>query len=225
MTIRPVYESLGQTFREFIFAAPRYQRGYTWDEPEVQDFLGDLAKCFQARRAGSPREHFLGGVVGVDEPIPGSVSRRCQLIDGQQRVTTFVIFARALELTLQELIESSAYRSHRLFLEESATAIRGEFLRIRIQVHREYKDEERYVPSEPDRPYFSAFLHQHPTEAARTRESHSRLYRAFELSLGKIKELLEAERTRQKKVDAIAELSDVLRNDLAIILILTSDSK
>ena len=65
-------------------------------DTEVEDFLNDLWKCYAARLAHSQRHHLFGGVVSAEGPSPGSARRLCELIDGQQRLATFVIFVNRL---------------------------------------------------------------------------------------------------------------------------------
>ena len=47
MAIEPVYTPIGRLFTQFIFQVPRYQRGYTWDDPQIDDYLRDLQRCFE----------------------------------------------------------------------------------------------------------------------------------------------------------------------------------
>ena len=97
--IEPRYMAIGRLFHEnFIFRVPKYQRGYAWGDSEVEDFLNDLWKCYSSRSAGRQRHHLFGGVVSAEGPSPGSARRLCELIDGQQRIATFVIFVTQLVL-------------------------------------------------------------------------------------------------------------------------------
>lgn len=62
-----------------------YQRNYEWPRPEVNDFWSEIR-----RAADSGEESFIGCVI-IEENDGGS----CQIVDGQQRVTTlFLIMAR-----------------------------------------------------------------------------------------------------------------------------------
>lgn len=66
------------------YEVPTYQREYAWDDEELDDFWSDLKNTVEDNR----QSHFLGQIVihQEDDPSP------CYLIDGQQRVTTSVIF-------------------------------------------------------------------------------------------------------------------------------------
>ena len=64
MRVNPQHISVGRLFQQhYVFRVPRYQRGYSWDEPQVADFIHDISRCYRARASGTPRHHFFGGVV------------------------------------------------------------------------------------------------------------------------------------------------------------------
>ena len=67
---------------------PRYQREYSWDEAELEDFWADLTTTVQDQDV-----HFFGQIViHHDEE-----EKKRYIIDGQQRTITTVIFLRALQ--------------------------------------------------------------------------------------------------------------------------------
>ena len=49
--------SLDELFHKRVFRVPDYQRGYSWEEQQVQEFLEDLELI------GSRRYHYTGTVV------------------------------------------------------------------------------------------------------------------------------------------------------------------
>src|ERR1043165_139843 len=87
MTFNIPSPSIGEVFRNhYPFFVPKYQRGYAWEDEEVSDFINDV-KALIAR--AKPRgTHFMGGMVNVYIPAPNSVSRRHEVVDGQQRMAT-----------------------------------------------------------------------------------------------------------------------------------------
>ena len=85
--------SLQQLFHERVFTIPDYQRGYAWETSHVQDFLEDLDYM------DPNRHHYTGTVVlharadgesVMDET--GTQLTPVDVVDGQQRLTTIVIF-------------------------------------------------------------------------------------------------------------------------------------
>ncbi len=69
---------------DYLLEVPPYQRPYAWTTEQVDDLLGDL----QAARTGdADTPYFLGSIVMVR----GGDSKRHELIDGQQRLTTLTM--------------------------------------------------------------------------------------------------------------------------------------
>lgn len=80
--------TIGQLFspgEEMIM--PPYQRSYSWGDKEAGDLLGDLR---EAALAGD--SHFLGAIVVVQPDD----SPQCEIVDGQQRLTTLTILLAVL---------------------------------------------------------------------------------------------------------------------------------
>ena len=93
-TIRGLFNTPNITFR-----IPPYQRGYSWetdqDRKQVVQFLEDLREHPQA--AGEQKSYFLGHFLFEQEQIGSS---EFFVIDGQQRLTTVVIFFHCLSREL-----------------------------------------------------------------------------------------------------------------------------
>jgi uncharacterized protein with ParB-like and HNH nuclease domain len=78
---------MGEVFRNhYPFFVPKYQRGYAWETEEVADFINDVKALSARTRPRTP--HFMGGMVNVYIPAANSVSRRHEVVDGQQRMAT-----------------------------------------------------------------------------------------------------------------------------------------
>ena len=79
---------------------PEYQRGYSWEEPQLDDFWIDLAEIYE----GNTRdEHFLGQVVIHKNKEDG----KRYIIDGQQRISTTIILLDILRTKFKELADST----------------------------------------------------------------------------------------------------------------------
>lgn len=79
-----------QAFRDCFYAIPDYQRAYVWEEEQVLQLLEDIDEQFAADAA---REYFIGTVlVSPNEDR----ERLFDVIDGQQRLTTFFLLLCAL---------------------------------------------------------------------------------------------------------------------------------
>lgn len=77
-----------------LLEIPFYQRAYVWGEEQWERFLGDMEFV-----AASKRPYFLGSIILKQESSGytwSEVSEVRTVIDGQQRLTTMVIFFKAL---------------------------------------------------------------------------------------------------------------------------------
>ena len=78
-------------FREFWFLIPEYQRSYVWKEDNINDLLDDLWYAYLNR---SDNEYFLGSL--VLKKTEEKEFREFEVLDGQQRLTTFFILMGVL---------------------------------------------------------------------------------------------------------------------------------
>ncbi|MCX2717462.1 DUF262 domain-containing HNH endonuclease family protein [Helicobacter sp. MIT 21-1697] len=86
------------TIKEFFegekqYIIPVYQRAYSWEEEQWKDFLADLEEATKGEN-----HYFFGNV--LLEKLSGDKTN--DIIDGQQRITTIIIFVRALCNVLKE---------------------------------------------------------------------------------------------------------------------------
>jgi hypothetical protein len=82
--------SIEEAFRECFYIVPDYQREYVWTDKEVQQLLDDINEQIDA---GSSREYFIGTVL----VSPVAQKNHYEMIDGQQRLTTFFLLLCALK--------------------------------------------------------------------------------------------------------------------------------
>ena len=94
------------------FFIPPYQRNYEWDESQCAAFWDDVLATYKKNKAGNKTEHFFGTLTYFQsEPIFGQPTQLV-LIDGQQRVTTTMLFLLAMrdlldDVRAKEFIDSS----------------------------------------------------------------------------------------------------------------------
>ncbi len=81
--------TIEEAFRECFYIVPDYQREYVWTEKEVQQLLQDIDEEFDV---GDKREYFIGTVL----VSPTAQKSHFEVIDGQQRLTTFFLLLCAL---------------------------------------------------------------------------------------------------------------------------------
>jgi hypothetical protein len=82
--------SVEDAFRECFYIVPDYQREYVWTDKEVQQLLDDIDEQIDG---GASREYFIGTVIVA----PTAEKNHFEVIDGQQRLTTFFLLLLALK--------------------------------------------------------------------------------------------------------------------------------
>jgi len=87
--------SVEEAFRECFYVVPDYQREYVWTEKEVHQLLQDIDEQIDG---GSTREYFVGTVL----VSPATERNHFEVIDGQQRLTTFFLLLCALRHQFQD---------------------------------------------------------------------------------------------------------------------------
>ncbi len=87
------------------FVIPEYQRPYAWGIPVCDKLFSDVDDYLtldEAPHGGAVDQYFFGSVI-----IDCSTSGELQLIDGQQRTTTFLLLLSALKLRLLDALEAT----------------------------------------------------------------------------------------------------------------------
>lgn len=82
--------SIEEAFRECFYIVPDYQREYVWTDKEVHQLLEDINEQIDS---SSTREYFIGTVL----VSPSDEKNHFEVIDGQQRLTTFFLLLCALK--------------------------------------------------------------------------------------------------------------------------------
>ena len=95
------------------FIVPKYQRAYAWEDKQLKDFLEDIQN-----QVGN-KEYFLGTILFQNEGLSNSGFEQIYVVDGQQRITTLIIFMKELLSELQEKDKTTDYsRDLRRYLKE-----------------------------------------------------------------------------------------------------------
>ena len=79
--------SISSAFKDH-YIVPDYQREYVWKDEQIEQLTSDLLEAYNA---DNRKSYFLGTIVTYDS------RNRFELIDGQQRLTTFFILLCAIK--------------------------------------------------------------------------------------------------------------------------------
>jgi hypothetical protein len=106
-------ESLKSIFKDRLFKIPDYQRGYAWTTRQLKDFWEDLvnlpADRYHYTGLLSLKEVSRAELAGWDQErwlIEDRGFKPFHIVDGQQRLTTFVIFIQEVVRLIKRLSEN-----------------------------------------------------------------------------------------------------------------------
>ena len=117
-------QSLDSLFKEKLFRIPDYQRGYAWQKNQLKDFWEDLINL------SSDRKHYTG-VLTLNEVenkdktaneywlVEDYSYKVYHVVDGQQRLTTFVVFLQAFIDSFREREKNDDKTDKEIYVTES----------------------------------------------------------------------------------------------------------
>lgn len=129
--------SLDSLFKEKLFRIPDYQRGYAWQPVQLKAFWEDLINL------SNGRSHYTGVLTLKEIPseqirendkeywlVEDHAYKLYHIVDGQQRLTTFVIFAQAFIDFVRSLPEHKGKSDEAIFITDSLSVadVQGKFL-------------------------------------------------------------------------------------------------
>lgn len=224
MTIETAHQSITVLFEQNqTFEVPKYQREYAWDADAIEDFVEDLEKCLHARLEGERRNHFFGGVVSARLNVPGSSRPSYEVIDGQQRISSFVMLAAAVVFSMKaissdiEAEEPSEQDEKALnYLQQTVSKIESLYLTHRYAVGLEYKVVPKLTLSKADNTFFQSILAG--DDPATERPSHERIKHAWNRLQTFLSSELEVAGSASDKATKLQHLIDhVLAEDCTVI--------
>lgn len=234
MTIQTDQYSIKALFEQKqTFTVPKYQRSYAWEEESVQDFVEDIAKCLKGRADGNPKHHFFGGVVTVRKEVPGSTRDNYEIIDGQQRLSSFVMLIagvlRNIESILEELGDDvAALDPHDLaakkYLTETSKTLKGLFVLYRDNKGIEYVDVPKLHLSKADHEFFRKTISGEDLEPSR--DSHYRITHAWkEICYFVDNKMFKHKPTASDKAAHIQQLVDKVLGKDCTVVFMCSDTR
>ncbi len=72
-----------------MFNIPKYQRAYAWGKKQLEDFVDDI------ENQKLDKDYFFGTILFQEKEISGGFEN-IDIVDGQQRITTLIIFMKLL---------------------------------------------------------------------------------------------------------------------------------
>ncbi|MDP7071124.1 MAG: DUF262 domain-containing HNH endonuclease family protein [Phycisphaerales bacterium] len=129
--------SLDSLFKEKLFRIPDYQRGYAWQIEQLKAFWEDLVNL------SAGRSHYTGVLTLKQIPaddinesdkeywlVDDHSYKLHHIVDGQQRLTTFVVFLQAFLNLVESLPEHDGQSADDIYISDSLSvaAVRSKYL-------------------------------------------------------------------------------------------------
>lgn len=145
MNIKPKDKSIKSLFISGNqFSIPRFQREYSWDKKNYQEFFNDMVNCLTIKEGKlEANNYFLGTMLFVgDYSEVQENTKPILVVDGQQRITTITILFSALSDRFRRIGEEKL--SEQIFRY--------------IMTEDDDGNEVRILESKTHYPYFSFFI-------------------------------------------------------------------
>ncbi|QRM89191.1 DUF262 domain-containing protein [Lacinutrix sp. WUR7] len=126
------------------FSIPRFQREYSWDKKNYQEFIDDMLNCLVLKDEKlESKSYFLGTMLFIgDYSETGDKDQYIYVVDGQQRITTITILFSALSDRFRSINED----------------VLSEQVFRYIMTQNDDGDDIRILESKTHYPYFSFYI-------------------------------------------------------------------
>ena len=189
------------------FVVPKYQRSFSWSDSEINDFWSDIEACYLDSIQNQESSHFFGGIVCVKHSIEATSMSEYELIDGQQRMASFVILVSCLHNWLKEISE----KRPKLKIEAEAVMDRTKkYLEWSETINRQKQRGIKLTLTKRDEKFFKKLISgEDVQEESKARESNKRLWAADSLLSKKIREQEKGKGSNVlKRIDKLIEVLD-----------------
>lgn len=242
MEVTPKYDPVGKFFEyQPIYRVPAYQRSYSWEQLEIEDFTRDLEVCYNKRKFGNePMVHFFGQIVCIEVVLQGTEQLKYfELVDGQQRIATFILLITALITIYEEIISPENIgdivpQNEKGIIEERILDLRKRYIVFQKEVQLNLQQIQVLNLSNRDQIFFTAFIDSminNPKKKAEdrvtvpgSRESHALIKSAYSLINEKIINLTNTNNLRDR-IGNLKTIEQILETDFCILNMVTNDRK
>lgn len=184
-------KTVEEALTEGVFDIPDYQRSYSWEQRQWEEFLQDI------RFLPEESSHFFGNIILEEQDEyyqadSGAKVKAYDVVDGQQRLTTVILFLRVAS-ELDENIHQQLDAMNTLFLPE---------------------DRPRLLPTDQDHQFFRDDLLGEANHSPET-PSQQRLRGTYEFFHDEMQDL------KARGTVTIQELTDRLRHNFTLNIVET----
>ena len=219
MKIRPEFITIGELFvRNNVFVVPKYQRPYAWEDEEIIDFCRDIESSFRKRSDDSSRDHFFGGLLCAQTPRAGQTRADNTIVDGQQRLATFVLLASRM-VAIYEAIGSRSGKMQAVATRRAGD-LQSQYIVFEDRTNMVPKELPRLRLSRHDDSFFQRLIsREDPTPK---RYSHTLLIEAAR-SIDALLQRLTGKGSAKSRIGQLVRLENLLSQAISVIHLATDD--
>jgi len=164
-------KDIGKLIKDHQLAVPFYQRPYKWEDKNISDLFNDIHNAI----SNDENEYFLGTIVFSKKED----SSELEIVDGQQRITSIVIFLSSI----RDYFESNNKQ-------KQASSIQNDF----ISGYDRQRDDNlpKLKLGQLDNTFFRKYIVDKEIEEKPSKDSHRRIVAAKQLSIERIEKLAKA---------------------------------
>ena len=211
--------SFGELFKNSnIFYTPTYQRDYSWEDEQIEQFCNDIQDALRKKKSKKSCEHFFGGVVCAQEKTFGG-HRRIEnlLVDGQQRLSTIVLFFSVIRNVINALnCEEEKDAEYRTMILKDIY----KYFHLDERENREIKKHVRITIGNADNEFYQSLIDANPLRA--TRNSHELMLRARKKFNAFIKDSLFKNKKISECLEIIDDIVKLFEESFLVIHIVTN---
>lgn len=182
MKIDPSYTNLRRMFAsQATYYVPKYQRAYAWENESILDFLNDLKRSYTERLAGRDSSHFFGGILSIKHTVVGAVDEhKYEIIDGQQRITTFTLTIRCLINMYNDLLtHSSIDPTKESMINNRIDNLQKRFIAFTQEINLTEQVVNVFTVSNRDKDFYSELMKGNILNESPERYSHQNLLNSY----------------------------------------------
>ena len=226
--MNPVYQSVSELFgNKNCYFIPKYQRAYVWGEEQVDDFVDDLSNAFNRRKNQDPKRHFFGGIVTVKTLYPGTHNvQQYEVIDGQQRLSTFCLLGNIILKKFNQLNERASERGNNEVCKKCSIQIKElerNYLQFTQIIHEDIKTVKVLETSGRDDQYYSALIRGENPE--KETPSHGNILYSYQKICSRISDLLDNPADHNDYFEKLNLFEQILSTDFKVLHLVTDDRK
>lgn len=208
------FRTIASYLQDNTYFVPDYQREYSWEQDQVDDFWQDLEGLLQSQETSM--QHFFGQIV---IHAPKDEDGKKYIIDGQQRTTTAVVFLSVLKDIFNSIYHEGSHEGARNKVED-----------IRLKYIGRYSDEENELKlhlGKSDLQYFREYIQNGKIQNSSKPKikSHLRIYNAYNYLKDKVFEScnLETEKDLVQKYKDVLNVYDTFIKKFNVLYVETDD--